>query len=120
MKHPFVHTTALAAFIALQPTLTWAQAASGHDHSHAAAGQSAPTATELPWTDAEVRRIDSTAGKISLRHGEIQNLEMPPMTMVFQVRDPASLAGLAVGDKVRFTADKLQGAYTVLQIQKQP
>ena len=42
------------------------------------------------------------------------------MTMVLQVRDPASLTGLAVGDPVRFTADRLLGVYTVLQIEKRP
>jgi Cu/Ag efflux protein CusF len=77
-------------------------------------------ASELPWADAEVRRIDTAAGKISLRHGEIKNLDMPPMSMVFQVREPALLDGLSVGDKVRFTADHLQGTYTVLRIEKRP
>lgn len=78
------------------------------------------TAIELPWADAEVRRIDTAAGKVSLRHGEIKNLDMPPMTMVFQVQDPTQLQALNVGDKVRFTADQVLGAYTVLQIEKRP
>ena len=87
----------------------------------AQAGGPAPVAAPDPaWTEAEVRRIDAAAGKISLQHGEIKNLDMPPMTMVFQMRDPARLNGLAVGDRVRFTADKAQGAYTVLQIEKRP
>lgn len=111
--------TTFALLVTFAPPAA-AQATAGHDHGHAAAAPSAPATTELPWTDAEVRRIDTAAGKISLRHGEIKNLDMPPMTMVFQVRDPASLAPLAVGDQVRFTADKLLGAYTVLQIQKRP
>ena len=112
-----------AALLALQTMLApvaTAQTAPGHDHTHTPAAPTAPTAGELPWAEAEVRRIDAAAGKISLRHGEIKNLDMPPMTMVFQVRDPASLATLSVGDKIRFTADKVLGAYTVLQIQKQP
>ncbi len=116
-------TLCSAAFALLLLTLAMpaaAQTAGGHDHAHAAPAQSAPGAAELPWTEAEVRRIDTAAGKVSLRHGEIKNLDMPPMTMVFEVRDPASLATLAVGDKVRFTADKLLGAYTVLQIEKRP
>ena len=87
----------------------------------AQAGGSAPVAAPDPvWTEAEVRRIDTAAGKISLKHGEIKNLDMPPMTMVFQMRDPARLPALQTGDKVRFTADKLNGAYTVLQIEKMP
>ena len=68
-------------------------------------------------TEAEVRKVDLAARKITLKHGEIKNLEMPPMTMVFQVPDPALLGGVKVGDKVRFTADKVNGAYTVLTLQ---
>lgn len=68
-------------------------------------------------TEAEVRKVDLAARKITLKHGEIKNLEMPPMTMVFQVPDPALLGGIKVGDKVRFTADKINGAYTVLTLQ---
>jgi len=111
--------TAFTLVLALATPVA-AQTAGGHDHAHAAPAQSATATPELPWADAEVRRIDTAAGKVSLRHGEIKNLDMPPMTMVFQVRDPASLATLAVGDQVQFTADKLQGAYTVLQIRKRP
>ena len=68
-------------------------------------------------TEAEVRKVDLAARKITLKHGEIKNLEMPPMTMVFQVQDPALLGGIKAGDKVLFTADKVNGAYTVLSLQ---
>jgi len=77
-------------------------------------------ATELPQAEAEVRRVDTAANKISLKHGEIKNLDMPPMSMVFQVRDPAMLGKVKAGDKVRFTADKVNGAYTVLSIEVMP
>ena len=56
-------------------------------------------------TDAEVRKVDKANGKITLKHGEIKNLDMPPMTM-FGVKDKALLANLKKGDKVRFAADK--------------
>jgi Cu(I)/Ag(I) efflux system periplasmic protein CusF len=68
--------------------------------------------------DGEVRKIDLNQGKITLKHGEIRKLEMPAMTMVFRVRDKAALAGLAVGDRVRFDAEKIDGQYTVTSIQK--
>lgn len=74
----------------------------------------------LPFSEAEVRKVDTAAGKITLKHGEIKNLDMPPMTMVFQARDPALLAKVKAGDKVRFTADKLNGAYTVLSLEPAP
>ncbi|WP_428293047.1 copper-binding protein [Hydrogenophaga sp.] len=68
-------------------------------------------------SEAEVRKVDRAAGKITLKHGEIPNLDMPPMTMVFQVADPALLATVKAGDKVRFSADKVKGAYTIMSIE---
>ena len=74
-------------------------------------------AVTLPWATAEVRRIDKAAGKVALKHGEIKNLDMPPMSMVFQIQNPSQLNGLHVGQKVRFQAVQGQGAYWVLKIE---
>lgn len=71
----------------------------------------------LPWATAEVRRIDPSANKVALKHAEIKNLDMPPMSMVFQVKNPAQLQGLKVGQKVRFQAVQENGAYWVVQIE---
>jgi Cu(I)/Ag(I) efflux system protein CusF len=71
----------------------------------------------LPPTEGEVRKVDKETGKVTLKHGEIKNLEMPGMTMVFQVKDPALLEKVKAGDQVSFTADKVNGAYTVLTIE---
>lgn len=68
-------------------------------------------------TNGEVRKVDTETKKITLRHGAIQNLGMPPMTMVFQVKDPAMLEQVKTGDKVNFRADKVNGAYTVTHIE---
>ena len=68
--------------------------------------------------DAEVRKIDKEAGKITLKHGEIRNLDMPPMTMVFNVKDKALLEQVKAGDKVKFKAAKEGGNYVVTEIQK--
>ena len=77
-----------------------------------------PTAmAALPMVDGEVRKIDPSANKITLKHGEIKNLEMPPMTMVFQVKDPAMLEKVKAGDKVQFTVDNVNGAMTVLTLE---
>lgn len=70
-----------------------------------------------PATEAEVRKVDKDAGKITLKHGEIKNLDMPPMSMVFQVKDKALLDKVKAGDKVSFTADKINGAFTVMSIE---
>ncbi|WP_439520125.1 copper-binding protein [Hydrogenophaga sp.] len=93
-------------------------------HAGGSAGRLKPTSSEtpgaLPSAEAEVRKVDARAGKITLKHGEIPNLDMPPMTMVFQVSDPALLGQVKAGDKVRFTADKIKGAYTVMSIAPAP
>ena len=71
--------------------------------------------------EAEVRKIDKEAKKITLKHGPIKNLDMPGMTMVFQVRDAAlldKLAQLTPGDKILFTAEQQQGAFVVTGAEK--
>lgn len=87
----------------------------------AVTAQPAPAKAEAATptlADAEVRRIDKDAGKITLKHGPIKSLDMPPMTMVFQVQDKALLDKVKAGDKVKFTAIQSQGgAYTVTSIE---
>lgn len=78
---------------------------------------SATAMAAMPMVDGEVRKIDTGAKKITLKHGEIKNLDMPPMTMVFQVKDPAMLDKIKVGDKVQFTVENANGAMTVLTIE---
>ncbi len=68
-------------------------------------------------TDGEIRRVDKDAKKLTIRHGPIQNLDMPEMTMVFQVKDPAMLDKVNKGDKIRFSAEKIDGVYTVTGIE---
>jgi Cu/Ag efflux protein CusF len=70
--------------------------------------------------EAEVRRVEVSTGRIQLRHGPIANLDMPPMTMVFRVKSPALLDGLKEGDRILFTAEKIDGAYTVTSVEKRP
>ena len=67
--------------------------------------------------DAEVRKVDKGAKKITLKHGPIRNLDMPPMTMVFHLEDAVALGQLKAGDKVRFKATHEGGRYTVTEIQ---
>ncbi|HRP24962.1 copper-binding protein [Thauera sp.] len=74
--------------------------------------------SHLPAVDAEVRRVDRNAGKLTLRHGHIPNLDMPPMTMVFTVREQALLDGVEPGDKVVVTVDQIDGAYVVQSLGK--
>lgn len=86
-----------------------------HAHSPASASQSAgPTAT-----DGVVQKIDKSAGKITLKHGEIRNVGMPPMTMTFPVKEPADLDKVKVGEKVTFFVEQAgSGVLTVTAIEK--
>jgi Cu(I)/Ag(I) efflux system protein CusF len=68
-------------------------------------------------TEGEVRKVDKATGKITLRHGEIKNLDMPPMTMVFTAKDPALLEKVKAGDKVLFQAEKDGTTYLVTAIE---
>ena len=68
-------------------------------------------------TEGEIRKVDKDNKKITIKHGEIKNLDMPGMTMVFQVKDPAMLDKVKTGDKVRFKAEKANGAMVVTDIQ---
>ena len=70
-----------------------------------------------PMTDGEVKKIDRENGKITIKHGEIKSLDMPPMTMVFRVQTPALLEQLKVGDKINFAADKIDGKFTVTKVE---
>lgn len=69
-------------------------------------------------SDGEVRKVDKSTRKITLKHGEIRNLDMPPMTMVFRVKDTALLDKVKAGDKVRFTAEEIQGNLTLITIER--
>jgi Cu(I)/Ag(I) efflux system protein CusF len=71
-------------------------------------------------TPGEVTKVDKAGGRITLKHSEIKNLDMPAMTMAYRVRDAKLLDGVAVGDRVRFVAERVDGQYTVTSITKGP
>ena len=75
-----------------------------------------PLAHAADLTDGEVRKIDKDTKKITLKHGTIKNLDMPPMTMVFQVKDPAMLDTVKPGDKVKFAVEMVGTAMVVTEI----
>ena len=91
---------------------------SGHGASSQSASSQGASAQTADMAEGEIRRVDKDAKKITIKHGPLQSLDMPAMTMVFQVRDLAQLEQVQVGDKVKFSAEKLGGAYTVTSIEK--
>ncbi|WP_313704797.1 copper-binding protein [Massilia sp.] len=105
---------AMAAATPFAPAQEGGHAGHGAHDAHAAhASQAAPA-----LTDGEVKKIDKETGKITLRHGEIRNLNMAAMTMVFRVKDAAMLEQVNVGDKIRFAADRDNGAVAIVQLEK--
>jgi len=101
-----------------------AGAVSAHAASHAGAPMAAadakketPLAAPADMADGEVRKVDTENKKITIKHGEIKNLDMPGMTMVFQVKDVALLGKAKAGDKIRFKAEKSGSNFVVTDIQ---
>lgn len=101
-----------AGAIALSSLFCGAALAQAPVHQHAA-----DVAAKPDLTDGEVRKIDKETGKITLRHGEIKHLDMPPMTMVFVAKDKTMLDQVKVGDKVRFVAVHEKGQMVVTDLQ---
>jgi Cu/Ag efflux protein CusF len=95
----------LAALLAAPATAQ--QTGGGHDSHHPA----------VALSDGEVRKVDKDAKKITIKHGPLANLDMPPMTMVFQVADTAMLDQVKAGDKVKFQAEKIAGSYRITRIE---
>jgi Cu/Ag efflux protein CusF len=84
-----------------------------------AQAQSPPhSAPHASMSEGEIKKVDKDGGKFTIKHGELKNLGMPGMTMVFRAKDPAMLSQVEQGDKVRFVAEKVDGALTVISIEK--
>ena len=131
MKFPAAAIVAL--LLASAPGFALSQApadAHGNHSAHtplsaAPASQAAGTAADTHATHAdpsdlsegEITRWDARTLKVTLRHGEIKNLGMPPMSMVFRVQDSSVVGALKPGDKVRFRAEQVDGVYTVKRIE---
>jgi Cu(I)/Ag(I) efflux system periplasmic protein CusF len=79
---------------------------------------SAAAAQTLPDVAAEVKKVDQSAGEVTLKHDRIPNLDMEAMTMAFKASNPAMLKDLKAGDKVKFQADMVHGDLVVTSIEK--
>jgi len=103
-------TLLLATTLVVPATAAFAEDA--HHKSGAVVAQA-----NAALSDGEIRKVDKDAKKITIKHGPLANLDMPAMTMVFQVKDPAMLEQVKAGDKVKFEAQKIGGAFTVTKIE---
>lgn len=77
----------------------------------------APAYAQQGSASGEVRRIDAAAGKITLKHGSIEGLDLPGMTLVYII-DPVLLVDIKPGDKVKFTAERRNSDYVIIKISK--
>ncbi|MBU6271293.1 MAG: copper-binding protein [Betaproteobacteria bacterium] len=121
-----VLVTALASLAPLVAGAAAGTPAAATSPALAAAGAGAPAAgtagaisaeAQAPLTAAEVRRVDRGNARITLRHEEMRHLDMPPMTMVFAVADPAMLEGLSPGMAVRVRVERREGGLVVTRIE---
>ena len=117
LKNLLLSASLLAATSFAAGAFTQPASATASSRPAAAPAASAAMAAAGDMTEGEVRKVDKSAHKITLKHGEIKNLDMPAMTMVFQVRNPSALASLKAGDKVRFKAENAGSALVVTDIQ---
>ena len=104
---PFLITAALGAVLP----------AAAHQHAGHQLHRAAQTA-EVPWTRGEVKKVDKEAGKVTIKHGPLVNLDMPAMTMVFGVKEAAMLEKVKVGDSIEFRADKDRGSFVVTELKR--
>lgn len=105
------------AFLAIIAA-TFLQPALAHDGEHDGMVMAQASTSDAAMADGEVRKIDKEAQKLTIRHGPMPQLDMPsPMTMVYRVKDPAMLEQVKPGDKVKFQAAKIDGAFTVTKIE---
>ena len=107
-------STAAIALVSALPLVAAAQAAATPAGGTDLVVAQASTAD---MTDGEIRKVDKDTKKITIKHGEIKNLDMPGMTMLFQVKDAAMLDMVKPGDKVKFRAEKAGGGIVVTEIQ---
>lgn len=111
MKKSTTLALALVAAALSGPALVYA------DDAHHGHGAAPAAASASKMSDGEIRKVDKGAGKVTIKHGPIENLGMPNMTMVFRVKDPAMLEQVKAGDKIRFAAEKVNGAITVTKLE---
>lgn len=81
------------------------------------AARAPPAAADAPLADGTVKKIDKSAGKLTIAHGPLEALGMPPMTMAFRAAEPGLLEQVKVGDKIRFAVEKVRGVVTVTAVE---
>ncbi|PKO87272.1 MAG: RND transporter [Betaproteobacteria bacterium HGW-Betaproteobacteria-10] len=107
-----------AAIVFLAVANTPALAQSGHaGMHHGASPEASMPMANMKMSNGTVKKLDAAAGKITIAHGPLENLNMPSMTMTFNVLDKAVLKRIKPGDKVNFVAAHVDGAMAVTSLE---
>jgi Cu/Ag efflux protein CusF len=115
MKKLTVASAAVAAVVA-------APAFAGDDMASmnmSAKPSAAKASSKAALTDAEVKKVDAATGMVTLKHGALENVGMPPMTMAFKAKDAAMLKQVHEGDKVKVRVENVDGNMTIVRLEKQ-
>ncbi|TKC86888.1 copper-binding protein [Trinickia terrae] len=115
MKKLIVASAVLAALFA-------APAFAGDDMagmSMSAKPSAAKVSSNTALTDAEVKKVDAASGMVTLKHGALENVGMPPMTMAFKAKDAAMVKKVKEGDKVKVRVENVNGTLTIVKLEKQ-
>lgn len=113
-------TTALLALLGSTAPMALAGDDHGTHHGTHHGGAAAPSGAAAGLAEGTVRKIDRSAGKLSIAHGPLESLGMPAMTMVFRAADPGLLDRVKVGDRIRFAAGKVGEVLTVSTVEVLP
>jgi Cu/Ag efflux protein CusF len=88
-----------------------------HDHDQHGAMAASSQADPDALSEGGIQKVDKDAGKLTIKHGPLDNLGMPAMTMAFKVRDPAMLDQVKAGDQVRFRVERANGSLTITKLE---
>lgn len=113
---PILFIAALAVSIAASAVLAESNH-QGPSHGSMAMDHATGETPANPMSEGTVKKVDRAAAKLTIAHGPLANLGMPGMTMVFRTKDPAMLAQVKEGDRIRFIADRVGGAFTVITLE---
>lgn len=120
MHTPLPVALVLAGLLALITGHAHAQAGHAHHPSPGTPASASSPPASAAFSEGVVRRVNAASNTITIAHGPLTHLDMPPMTMGFKLTGSASLEGLSTGDKVRFVADKEGRTLVVTRIEKLP
>ncbi|HDR9318631.1 TPA: copper-binding protein [Burkholderia vietnamiensis] len=114
MKKLFVTTVAVCAIGAFA-----LPAFAGDDMAGMDMSMKASTSSNAALTDADVKKVDAASGMVTLKHGALENVGMPPMTMAFKARDAAMVKRIHEGDRVKVRVESVNGTLTIVKLVKQ-